>query len=170
MLSNFFYLFICAYIVWTISPSYPLSHPLPLLPTPLSSRHNMFFPLLQLCWREDISNNKKDVYYTCTCVLHMHMCITSQTDSSLPDLFTTSQSPSHSDLCSFKVTLLTPLQWAHQTILSFRFLTSPYFSCMCSPLRVWPKSNNITAFVLGLNSSYEGEHMIFGLLSLANLA
>jgi hypothetical protein len=27
-------------------------------------------------------------------------------------------------------------------------------------------SNNITAFVLGLKSTYEGEHMIFGLLSL----
>jgi hypothetical protein len=30
--------------------------------------------------------------------------------------------------------------------------------------------NNITAFVLGLKSTYEGEHMIFGLLSLANFA
>jgi hypothetical protein len=40
---------------------------------------------------------------------------------------------------------------------------------MCFPLSVWPKSNNITAFVLDLKSAYEGEHMIFGLLSLANL-
>jgi hypothetical protein len=31
-------------------------------------------------------------------------------------------------------------------------------------------SNSITAFVLGLKSTDEGEHMIFGLLSLANLA
>jgi hypothetical protein len=31
-------------------------------------------------------------------------------------------------------------------------------------------SNNITAFVLDLLSAYDGEHMIFGLLSLANLA
>jgi hypothetical protein len=31
-------------------------------------------------------------------------------------------------------------------------------------------SNNITAIVLGLKSTYEGEHMIFGLLSLANFA
>jgi hypothetical protein len=30
-------------------------------------------------------------------------------------------------------------------------------------------SNNITVFVLDLKSAYEGEHMIFGLLSLANL-
>jgi hypothetical protein len=31
-------------------------------------------------------------------------------------------------------------------------------------------SNNITAFVLGLRSAYEGEQMIFGLLSLINFA
>jgi hypothetical protein len=30
--------------------------------------------------------------------------------------------------------------------------------------------NNITTFVLGLKSAYEGEHMIFGLLSLGNFA
>jgi hypothetical protein len=35
---------------------------------------------------------------------------------------------------------------------------------------MWPKYNNITAFALDLKSVYEGEHMIFGLLSLANLA
>jgi hypothetical protein len=29
-------------------------------------------------------------------------------------------------------------------------------------------TNNITAFILGLKSAYEGEHMIFGLLSLDN--
>jgi hypothetical protein len=33
-----------------------------------------------------------------------------------------------------------------------------------------PKSNNITQFALDLKSAYEGEHTIFGLLSLANLA
>jgi hypothetical protein len=31
-------------------------------------------------------------------------------------------------------------------------------------------SNNITAFVLGLKSVYEGEYTIFGLLILANFA
>jgi hypothetical protein len=35
----------------------------------------------------------------------MHMCITAQTDSSLADLFITSQSPSHSDLYQFKIIL-----------------------------------------------------------------
>jgi hypothetical protein len=41
---------------------------------------------------------------------------------------------------------------------------------MCPPLSVWPKSNNITAFALDLKSTYEGEHMIFVFLSLANFA
>jgi hypothetical protein len=34
---------------------------------------------------------------------------------------------------------------------------------------MWPKSNLIAAFALDLKSAYEGEHTIFGLLSLANL-
>jgi hypothetical protein len=41
---------------------------------------------------------------------------------------------------------------------------------MSSPLVKWPKSNNIAVFALDLKSTYEGEHMIFDLLSLANLA
>jgi hypothetical protein len=35
---------------------------------------------------------------------------------------------------------------------------------------MWPKSNNIAVFALGLKSAYEGEHMIFGLLGQAYLA
>jgi hypothetical protein len=46
------------------------------------------------------------------------------------------------------------------------FLPFPYSSCAHFPLSMWPMSNNITAFVLDLKSSYEGEHTI--LLSLAN--
>jgi hypothetical protein len=34
---------------------------------------------------------------------------------------------------------------------------------------MWSKSNHIAAFALDLKSAYEGEHTIFGLLSLANL-
>jgi hypothetical protein len=34
---------------------------------------------------------------------------------------------------------------------------------------MWPKSNHIAAFALDLLFAYEGEHMIFGNLSLANL-
>jgi hypothetical protein len=50
------------------------------------------------------------------------------------------------------------------------FFPFPYSSHGCSPFSVWPMSNNITAFVLGLYSAYEGEHVIFDLLSLDNLA
>jgi hypothetical protein len=65
--------------------------------------------------------------------------------SPLPDLFTTSRSPSHIDLCHFKVTVLAPLQWGHQTLSSFGFPTYPHSSLMCSPLSAWPKSKHIAA-------------------------
>jgi hypothetical protein len=41
---------------------------------------------------------------------------------------------------------------------------------MCSPLVMWSKPNHIAAFALDLKSTYEGDHTIFGLLSLADLA
>jgi hypothetical protein len=99
----------------------------------------------------------------------MHKCITTRIDSSLTDLFTTSCSPSHYDLCHFKLIVLCPLQWEHQIFSSFGFPTYPHSSRMCSPLSVWTYSNNISAFALDLESAYEEEHMIFGLLNLANL-
>jgi hypothetical protein len=34
---------------------------------------------------------------------------------------------------------------------------------------MWSKSNPLVVFALDLMSAYEGEHMIFGLLGLANL-
>jgi hypothetical protein len=92
----------------------------------------------------------KDSYMEIPSIASMHMCITTWIGSSLPDLFTTSQSPSHSGLCQFKITLFAPLQWAHQTLSSFGFLTFPFSSCMHSHLSVWPMSNKISAFVLGL--------------------
>jgi hypothetical protein len=64
----------------------------------------------------------------------MHKYITTQIDSSLPDLFTTFRSPSHIDLCRFKVAILAPLQWTHQILSSFGFPAFTYSSCMCSPL------------------------------------
>jgi hypothetical protein len=76
--------------------------------------------------------------------------------------------PGH--LCCFKVIILAPLQWEHQTRSSFGFPTFPYHSCMCPPLSVWPKSNNVTVFVLDLKSTNEGKHMIFSFLNLAKFA
>jgi hypothetical protein len=52
----------------------------------------------------------------------------------------------------------------------FSFLPLPYPSCVEPPLSVLPMSNHITAFVLGLQSAYEGEHVIFGPLSQTNFA
>jgi hypothetical protein len=61
----------------------------------------------------------------------MHMCITTRIDSSLPDLFTTSWSPSQSGLCQFKITI-----FAHQTLSSLGSLPFPYSSCTCSAFSV----------------------------------
>jgi hypothetical protein len=99
----------------------------------------------------------------------MHKCVITQIDSSLPDLFASSWSPSQIDLCHFTVSVLVPLQRGHQTLSCFGFPTYPHSSHMCSPLVMWPKSNNIAVFSLDLKSTYEGEHTTFGLLSLANL-
>jgi hypothetical protein len=49
------------------------------------------------------------------------------------------------------------------------FSTYPHTSRMCSPFVMWSKWNHIASFALDLKSTYEGEHMIFGLLSLAYL-
>jgi hypothetical protein len=43
-------------------------------------------------------------------VASIHMCIITHIGSSLPDLFTTSWSPSHSGLCQFKITVFAPTQ------------------------------------------------------------
>jgi hypothetical protein len=118
----FVHLFTCAYIVGAISS--PCPWPPPSSPHPLTSRQNLFCPLLQFCWREDISNNKKDIAFLLAEIriaiqrdpstVYMHKCITARIDSFLSDLFITSQSPSHIDLCCFKVTVLAPQQWGHQ--------------------------------------------------------
>jgi hypothetical protein len=158
----------------------PAPHPFPLSPTPLTSSQNLFCPLLQFCQREDIRDNKKDItcflawdkgsYTEFPNIASMHMCITTWIGSCIPQLFITSRSPSHSGFCQFKIAIFAPLQWAHQTLSSFGFPTFLYSSCTHSPLSVWSKSNNITAFVLGLKSTYEAEQVIFDLLSLANFA
>jgi hypothetical protein len=99
----------------------------------------------------------------------MHKCVTTQVDSSLTDLYTGSWAPSRVDLCQFKVSVLVPLEWGNQTLSCFGFSTYHHTSYICSCLVRWPKSNHIAVFSLDLKSTYEGEHTIFGLLSLANL-
>jgi hypothetical protein len=100
----------------------------------------------------------------------MYKCVATQADSSLPDLFTISWSPSCMDFCHIKVSILVPLQWGHQTLSNYGFPTYPHTSHRCSLLSKWPKSYNIVVFALDLMSTYEGEYTIFGLLSMANLS
>jgi hypothetical protein len=83
----------------------------------------------------------------------MYKCVTTQVDSSLSDLFTSSRSPSHIDLCYFKVSVLVPLQWGHQTLSCFGFPTCPHTSHMCSPFSMWTKSYSIAIFSLDLKSA-----------------
>jgi hypothetical protein len=96
----FLFLFIYSYVHTLFEPCLP---PAPcLLPLPaLTSRQNLFCSLLQFCWREDISNNKKDIAsllvwdkdsYTerflallpCTCELQPKLARLYQTSSLLP--------------------------------------------------------------------------------------
>jgi hypothetical protein len=79
----------------------------------------------------------------------MHMCIATNIGSSLPDLFTL---PSPFKLASASLRLLCILVYSENInhIQVLGFLPFPYSSCVQSPLSVWPISNNITAFVLGL--------------------
>jgi hypothetical protein len=100
---NLFFLFVCLFIyshVHTLfGPSFPPAPPLAtsFSPTPFASRQSLFYPLLQFCWREDTSNNKKDKAFLlvwdkdsyterflallpCTCVLQpelIHLYLTS---------------------------------------------------------------------------------------------
>jgi hypothetical protein len=67
-------------------------------------------------------------------IAFMCKCVTTQVDSSLTDLCTSSWSPFHIDLCCFKVSVLAPLQWGHQTVSYFGFPTYFHISHMCSPL------------------------------------
>jgi hypothetical protein len=89
-------------------------------------------------------------------------------DSSLTDLYPGYWSPSHDNLCCFKVSVLVPLKQGHQTLLCFGFSAYFYITQMCSPLVMWSQSKHIAVFALDLRSAYEGEHTIFGLLSLAD--
>jgi hypothetical protein len=39
-------------------------------------------------------------------------------------------------------------------------MAPPHSSPMCSPLVMWPKSNNIAVFALDLTSTYEGDGIL----------
>jgi hypothetical protein len=130
-------------------------------PCPFASRQNLFCPLLQFCWRENIIDNKKDIAFLlawdkdgyierflallpCICVLQPRLIHLYQTSSVLPGPLPIVASASLRLLYS----LLYSEHIKHFQVLGF--LTFLYSSHACSPLSVWPMSNNITAFVLGL--------------------
>jgi hypothetical protein len=151
-------------------PSHPPNLPLP---------DRTCFPLLQFCCRENKRNNKKDILFLlvwdkdsytewfltlfpCTCVLQPTLVHFYHTSLLLPSALHIVASTNLRLLFS----LLNREHINHIQVLVF--LSFLYFYHVCSPLSVWLMSNNITAFVLGLHFAYEGEHVIFGLLSLAN--
>jgi hypothetical protein len=103
-------------------------------------------------------------------IAFMYTCVTTHVDSSLTDLYTGYRSPSHVNLCHLKVSVLIPLEWGHQLLSYFGFSTYFHTTCMCSFLVMWSTSKHIATFALDLKTSYEGEHTIFGLLSLVDLA
>jgi hypothetical protein len=129
----FLHLLTYIYIVWATSYSFLLLEVVSPFQPPF-------------CWRENIGDNKKKkdtmflvvwdrdsyierflVLLPCTCVLQpklVHLC---QTSSLLP---------SHLPIVAsqFKITLLAPLQWAHQTHSSFRFPSLSLFLLYVLPL------------------------------------
>jgi hypothetical protein len=133
----YFYIYLHVYTLFgtTSSPHHP---PTLYLPTP-ASRKNLFGPLvLRLCWRENISADKKDRVFLLVwdkdsytkrfLALFPYTCVLQTT---LVHLFTTPWSPSHSGLCQFKIIIFAPLQWAHQPHSSFRFPSYLYSSPVC---------------------------------------
>jgi hypothetical protein len=127
-----------------------------------TSGPNLFCPLvLRFCWRENIRDNKKDIAFLlvwdkdsytlrfpallpCTCVSQPTLVHLYQTSSLFPGLLPI--------VASDSLRLLYSLPYSEDInhIQVLGFLSFPYSPHVHSPLSVWPKSNNITAFVLGL--------------------
>jgi hypothetical protein len=97
-----------------------------------------------LFWDKDSYIERFLALLPCTCILQptlVHLC---QTSLLLPGHLPIVASAS----LKLLYLLLYSEHMNHIQVLGF--LPFPYFSRVCSPLSVWPMSNNITAFVLGL--------------------
>jgi hypothetical protein len=154
-----------------LPPSPPSSHLPPSVPGTSYSAYVTNFV------EEKTQHNKEGktfllvkLYRNIPSIAFVYTSVMTHVDSSLTDLYTGYWSPSHDNLCHFRVSVLVPLECGHQTLSCFGFSTYSYISHMCSPLVMWSKSNHTAAFALDLKSTYEREHTIFGLLSLADLA
>jgi hypothetical protein len=151
---SFLHLLTCVYIFCAASLPTPHFYP-------SAFRLNLFHPLLWFCWRENIRDNKKDILFllvwdknsyterfltllACTCELWPALVHFYQTSPLLLGLLPIGASVNLRLLYS----LLNREHINHIQVSGF--LSFPYFSCVCSPLSVWPMSNNITAFVLDL--------------------
>jgi hypothetical protein len=121
-----FFIFAC--IVWAICLSVH----------PLASRQNLFCPVLQFCWRENVRDNKKDIAFLlawdkdsyterflallpCTCVLQPELAHLYQTLllGHLPIV-----------ACQFKITIFAPIQWHIKHFQDLGFLPFPFSSCI----------------------------------------
>jgi hypothetical protein len=142
----FFSLFIYSYVHTLYTLFGPFLLPTPSPPTPFASRQNMFCPLLQFCWWEDISTNKKDVIFLlvwgkdsyterflallpCTCVLQPELIHLYQTSYFLVHVF--SYRWFDYILCSFIYLCLYIHQ--HQQL---RFITQKKFFSIISYVRL----------------------------------
>jgi hypothetical protein len=126
------------------------------------TRNNKKDILFLLVWDKDSYTEWFLTLFPCTCVLQPTLVHFYHTSLLLPSALHIVASTNLRLLFS----LLNREHINHIQVLVF--LSFLYFYHVCSPLSVWLMSNNITAFVLGLHFAYEGEHVIFGLLSLAN--
>jgi hypothetical protein len=97
-----------------------------------------------LVWNKDSYTGRFLVLLPCTCVLQPTLVLLYQTSLLLPDSFPIVATAS----LRLLYLLLNREHINHIQVLGF--LSFPYLSCVQAPLSVWPMSNNITAFVLGL--------------------
>jgi hypothetical protein len=137
----------------------------PLLPSFIEEkniRDNKKHITFLLVWDKDSYTERFLALLPCTCVLQPTLVHLYQISSPLP-----SPRPIVDSSClRLLYFLLYSEHLNHTQVLAF--FPFPYSSCEPYFLSVWPMSNNISTFVLGLWSAYEGKHAIFGLLILAN--
>jgi hypothetical protein len=128
------HLLTCVYIVWATSPDPILGRTCSTLLFSDFVEEKTRKTMLLLVW-------DKDSYTEIPSIASMHKYITTHIGSSLPDL---SLLPGPLPIVlDYYIRLYQP----HSTLGFLPFL---YSSRVHSPLSVWPMSNNITAFVLGL--------------------